>query len=90
MDKIYIELIQKDSLNAQAKISQFKEIKYKQILDSTQKDVNSLKSSVNSLKQKNEDLFNRHTIQKDKIKRNRKIAFVAICVAILELLVIIP
>lgn len=87
MDKIYIELIQKDSLTAQAKISQFKEIKYLQILDSTKKDINTLKSSVNSLKQKNTDLLEGSVIQQEKIKRNRKIAFVSICVAILAIII---
>lgn len=87
MDKIYIELIQKDSLMAQAKISQFKEIKYLQILDSTKKDINTLKSSVNSLKQKNTDLLEGSVIQQEKIKRNRKIAFVSICVAILAIII---
>jgi hypothetical protein len=87
MDKIYIELIQKDSLTAQAKISQFKEIKYLQILDSTYKDINTLKSSVNSLKQKNTDLLEGSVIQQEKIKRNRKIAFVSICVAILAIII---
>lgn len=87
MDKIYIELIQKDSLMAQAKISQFKEIKYLQILDSTYKDINTLKSSVNSLKQKNTDLLEGSVIQQEKIKRNRKIAFVSICVAILAIII---
>lgn len=87
MDRIYIELIQKDSLTAQAKISQFKEIKYLQILDSTKKDINTLKSSVNGLKKDNEDLLTICKIQEYKIKRNRKIAFVSICVAILAIII---
>ena len=87
MDKIYIELIQKDSLMAQSKISQFKEIKYLQILDSTKKDINTLKSSVNGLREQNTDLLKVSVIQKEKIKRNRKIAFVSICVAILAIII---
>ena len=87
MDRIYIELIQKDSLTAQAKISQFKEIKYLQILDSTQKDINTLKSSVNGLREQNTDLLKLSVIQQEKIKRNRKIAFVSICVAILAIII---
>ena len=90
MDKIYIELLQKDSLMAQSEISRFKTLKYVQLLDSADKDINTLKLSANSLKEYNTSLLKASAVQQEKIKRNRKIAFVSICVAILELLVIIP
>lgn len=49
MDKIYVELLQKDSLLEQAKIRRFKELKYIQIIDSTRKDINTLKTYSNDL-----------------------------------------
>ena len=93
MDRIYIELIQKDSLLAQSQISRFKELKYSQIIDSTRKDINALKTYSNDLKSQNEQLYscNKHLSKlaeerKLKLQRNRKIGLVMLGVIILQAL----
>jgi len=86
MDRIYLELIQKDSLLAQSKISLYKEFKYVEIIDNTKKDINSLKRYINSIEEDNDDLLTISKIQEYKIKRNRKIGLVMIGVIILQVL----
>ena len=90
MDRIYTELIDKDELIAQSIISTSREIKLYELVDSAKKDIRLLKTSVNSLSEDNTRLYEIAKDKDKKIIRNRKIAFVSICVAILELLVIIP
>ena len=86
MDKIYIELLQKDSLMEQAQIMRFKEFKYIQIVDSTRKDINSLKTYSNSLEDDYNDLLTISKIQEHKIKRNRKIGLVMVGIIVLQAL----
>jgi len=86
MDKIYIELLQKDSLMEQAQIMRFKEFKYIQIVDSTRKDINSLKTYSNSLEDDYNDLLTISKIQEHKIKRNRKIGLIMLGVIVLQAL----
>ena len=80
MDGIYIELLQKDSLSDQAIINASNELLLLQIVDSADRDIKSLKTSVNRLSDivKDKDV---------KIARNRKISFVSVCVAILAILI---
>ena len=86
MDRIYLELIQKDSLFAQSKISLSKEFKYIELIDNTKKDINSLKTYINSIEEDNNYLFTISKIQEHKIKRNRKIGLVMLGVIILQAL----
>lgn len=86
MDRIYIELIQKDSLLAQSKINRALQFKYIQIIDSTQKDIESLKTSVNSLKTKNTDLFNESQKNRSKLIRTRKLGLIMVGIIILQAL----
>ena len=86
MDKIYIELIQKDSLMEQAQIMRSKEFKYIQIVDSTRNDINSLKTYANSLEDDYNDLLTICKIQEHKIKRNRKIGLIMLGVIVLQAL----
>jgi tetrahydromethanopterin S-methyltransferase subunit F len=86
MDRIYIELIQKDSLLAQSEINRALQFKYIQIIDSTQKDIESLKTSVNSLKTKNTDLFNESQKNRSKLIRTRKVGLIMVGIIILQAL----
>ena len=86
MDRIYIELIQKDSLLEQSKINRALQFKYIQIIDSTQKDIESLKTSVNSLKSKNTDLFNESQKNRSKLIRTRKVGLIMVGIIILQAL----
>lgn len=86
MDRIYLELIQKDSLLAQSKISLSKEFKYIQIIDNTKKDINSLKTYINAVEEDNDNLLTLSKIQENKIKRNRKIGLIMLGVIVLQAL----
>ena len=52
MDDIYIELTQKDSLSAQARINALRETKHLQLIDSANKDIKSLKTANLQLERK--------------------------------------
>lgn len=86
MDRIYTELIQKDSLLAQSKISLSKEFKYIQLIDNSKKDINSLKTYINAIEEDNDDLLTISKIQEYKIKRNRKIGLVMVGIIVLQAL----
>ena len=86
MDGIYTELIQKDTLMSQSYINASKELLLMQILDSADKDINTLKTAANSLS-KNNAMLLREARDKDmKILRNRSISIVAVLVTIISLL----
>ena len=86
MDGIYTELIQKDSLMSQSYINASKELLLIQVLDSADKDINTLKTAANSLS-KNNAILLRESRDKDmKILRNRSISIVAVLVTIISLL----
>lgn len=86
MDKIYIELIQKDSLMAQAKISRSKEFKYIQLIDSTKKDINTLKSHINALEEDYYELLQATEKKQEQIIRQKKIGLVMLGVIVLQAL----
>ena len=86
MDRIYIELIQKDSLLDQSKINLAIQFKYIELLDSSRKDIESLKTSVNSLKSKNTDLFNESKKNRSKLIRTRKVGVIMVGIIILQAL----
>lgn len=84
MDKIYVELVQKDSLMAQSEISSLERLLLLQLLDSADKDIKSLKTSANSLIATNRVLFNDSQIKSDKIRRNRTAAIYGWSIAFLS------
>ena len=86
MDRIYIELIQKDSLMAQAKISRSKEFKYIQIIDSTKKDINTLKSHINGIEEDYYELLQATEKKEEQIIRQRKIGLVMLGIIVLQAL----
>tara|TARA_R110000850_G_scaffold202096_1_gene328149 strand:+ start:53 stop:436 length:384 start_codon:yes stop_codon:yes gene_type:complete len=86
MDRIYIELIQKDSLISQSILSTSKETLLYELVDSAKKDIRLLKTSVNSLSEDNTRLYEIAKDKDEKIIRNRKISVVSVCVAILAIL----
>ena len=86
MDRIYIELIQKDSLMAQAKISRSKEFKYIQIIDSTKKDINTLKSHINALEEDYYELLQATEKKQEQIIRQKKIGLVMLGIIVLQAL----
>ena len=71
----------------QSKIMRSKQFKYIQIIDSTKKDIHSLKSLEYALKSENSRLLLIAEERKHKIKTNRKISFVAICIAVLSIII---
>ena len=86
MDRIYIELLQKDSLLDQSKINLAIQFKYIELLDSSRKDIESLKTSVNSLKSKNTELFNDSQKKRSKLIRTRKVGVIMVGIIILQAL----
>ena len=84
MDNIYIELMQKDSLMAQSEISRFKALKYVQLLDSAEKDINTLRMQLNIVSSDYSSLLYVSEKNKKKITRNRKIALYGWASAILS------
>jgi hypothetical protein len=86
MDRIYLELIQKDSLLAQSKINLSKQFKYIQLIDSNKKDINSLKTHINALEGDYYELLQVTEKKQQKIIRNRKIGIIMLGVIILQAL----
>jgi hypothetical protein len=78
MDRVYIELLQKDSLMEQAQISLSKEVLLYQVIDSAKKDIESLQSLVYAIDAENMGLHLDNEKQKTQIKTNRTISFIAI------------
>ena len=89
MDRIYIELLQKDSLMEQSEISSLEKLLLLQIVDSADKDINYLKSQTNSLRQTNRVLFSEKENDLIKIKRNRTIGICGWSIAFLATFVFI-
>ena len=79
MDDIYVELLQKDSLVAQAKINAFKELKYTQLIDSTQTNFKRTQHAFN-------DLNERYDKQQHKLKRSRQSLLIALGVIALQII----
>ena len=78
MDRVYIELLQKDSLMEQAQISRSKELLLYQVIDSSKKDIESLQSLVYTIDAENMGLHLKNEEQKTQIRTNRTISFIAI------------
>jgi len=78
MDRIYVELLQKDSLSEQAILSHAKEVLLYQVIDSTKKDIESLQSLVYTIDSENMGLHLENEEQKTQIRTNRTISFITI------------
>jgi hypothetical protein len=83
MNSIYIELLQKDSLMAQSILSHSKEVLLYRLIDSTKKDVESLRVVVKAVDKENRALCLNNEIKTVKLKRNRIISIVAVSLATL-------
>ena len=89
MDGIYIELIQKDSLVDQAKVSRSKELKLHEVIDITEINLKSSQEALKAYVSNNDYLSSEIEKNKKKIKRNRKIALFSILFATLEAFILI-
>jgi uncharacterized protein YigE (DUF2233 family) len=78
MDRVYIELLQKDSLLEQAHLSHSKEVLLYEVIDSAKKDIESLKSLVYAIDSENMGLHLENEKQKTQIRTNRTISFITI------------
>ena len=78
MDRIYVELLQKDSLIEQAQISSYKEVLLYQAIDSAKKDIEFLETLVYAIDNENMGLHLENEEQKTQIRTNRTISFIAI------------
>ena len=78
MDKIYIELLQKDSLSEQAILSHSRELLLYEVIDSAKKDIKSLEQLVYAIDSENMGLHLENENQKTQIRTNRTISFIAI------------
>lgn len=85
MDDIYVELIQKDSLVAQAKINAFKELKYIELIDSTQTNLERTQHALNDLKQRYDVVLTSNQRQQHKLKRSRQSLLIALGVIALQI-----
>jgi len=86
MDDIYVELIQKDSLVAQAKINAFKELKYIELIDSTRTNFERTQHALNDLKQRYDVVLTSNQRQQHKLKRSRQSLIIAIGVIALQVI----
>ena len=78
MDRVYIELIQKDSLLEQAILSHAKVLLLYEVIDSAKSDIKSLEQLVYTIDSENLGLHLDNEKQKTQIRTNRTISFIAI------------
>jgi len=78
MDKVYIELLQKDSLLEQAILSHSKEVLLYEVIDSIENDVESLQMLVYTIDAENMGLHLENENQKTQIRTNRTISFLSL------------
>ena len=86
MDDIYVELLQKDSLMAQSKINAFKELKYIELIDSTQTNFKRTQHALNSLNERYDVVLTSNQRQQHKLKRTRQSLIIAIGVIVLQVI----
>jgi hypothetical protein len=86
MDDIYVELIQKDSLVAQAKINAFKELKYIELIDSTRTNFERTQHALNDLNERYDVVLTSNQRQKNKLKRSRQSLIIALGVIALQII----
>jgi len=78
MDKVYIELLQKDSLLEQAHLSHSREVLLYQVIDSAKKDIEFLETLVYAIDSENLGLHLENENQKTQIRTNRTISFISL------------
>ena len=78
MDRVYIELLQKDSLSEQAILSHSKEVLLYQVIDSAKKDIEFLETLVYAIDSENLGLHLENENQKTQIRTNRTISFISL------------
>ena len=78
MDKVYIELLQKDSLLEKAILSHSKEVLLYEVIDSIENDVESLQMLVYTIDAENMGLHLENENQKTQIRTNRTISFLSL------------
>jgi hypothetical protein len=78
MDRVYIELIQKDSLLEQAILSHSKEVLLYELIDSAKKDIEFLETLVYAIDSENLGLHLENENQKTQIRTNRTISFISL------------
>jgi len=78
MDRVYIELLQKDSLLEQAHLSNSKEVLLYQVIDSAKKDIEFLETLVYAIDSENLGLHLENENQKTQIRTNRTISFISL------------
>ena len=78
MDRVYIELIQKDSLLEQAILSHSKELLLYEVIDSAKKDIEFLETLVYAIDSENLGLHLENENQKTQIRTNRTISFISV------------
>ena len=87
MDNIYSELLQKDKLTQESEISSYERLLLLQLLDSSDKDIELLKTQANSLSINNITLLSDNKLKDNQIKSNRKLALYGWAVALLSIFV---
>ena len=86
MDDIYVELLQKDSLMAQSKINAFKELKYIELIDSTQTNLKRTQHALNDLNERYDVVLTSNQRQQHKLKRSRQSLLIALGVIALQVI----
>jgi hypothetical protein len=86
MDDIYVELIKKDSLVAQAKINAFKELKYIELIDSTRTNFERTQHALNTLNERYDVVLTSNQRQQYKLKRSRQSLLIALGVIALQVI----
>lgn len=86
MDDIYVELIKKDSLMAQAEINAFKELKYIELIDSTQTNLERTQHALNDLNERYNVVLTSNQRQQHKLKRSRQSLLIALGVIALQII----
>lgn len=84
MDRIYIELIEKDRMEEELEITLSKELKYIELIDSTQNDIKALKTQVNDLIDNNIALSRANNKNMSRLTRSRKISLGLLVLVVIQ------
>ena len=87
MDRIYTELIQKDRMEEELEINLSKELKYIELIDSTQNDIKALKTQVNGIIDDNKQLQKSNNKNRYKLNRSRKINLGLIILVVIQAII---